>query len=262
MPDLSFEPKSATFLEGRFAWGQYAPHASLAPWVSSYWTLRTEGPHVVRTLPDACIDLTLQLRPHVRAYIAAADTRASSRSSREPVHLVGARLLPGTAALLGVAVETLGGGWTPLDTLLPREVVAGLLRDVTSAKDALAQIAALDAFFADHLLNRALDPRLSRALREVFARRGDVSIGDLARCAGTHTRTLARLFDHAVGLSPKRFARIVRLQAALQVYPGRDSWTGVALYLGYCDQAHFIREVRELFGTTPREIMRFASQTR
>jgi AraC-like DNA-binding protein len=262
MPSVSFEPKSATMLEGQYAWAQYAPHASLAPWISSYWTLRTEGPHVVRTLPDACIDLTVRLQPDAGAYIAAADTRASSRPSPGPVHLVGARLLPGTAALLGIAVETLGDAWTPLDTLLPRNVVAGLLRDVTSAKDALAQFAALDAFFADHLLNRAIDPRLSKALREVFARRGDVSIAALARCSGAHTRTLARLFDHAVGLSPKRFARIVRLQSALRALPAGSSWASVALELGYCDQAHFIREVRELFGTTPREIMRLTSQTR
>ncbi len=150
----------------------------------------------------------------------------------------------------------LGAGWTPLDALLPAKIVAGLLRDVTSAKDELAEIAALGAFFAAHLLNRALDGRLGKALREVFARRGDVSIAELARRSGTHTRTLVRLFDHAVGLSPKRFARIVRLQAALRALPAGGSWAGVALELGYCDQAHFIREVRELFGTTPREIMR------
>jgi AraC-like DNA-binding protein len=99
---------------------------------------------------------------------------------------------------------------------------------VTSAKEALTQIAALEAFFANRLLNRALDPRLGKALREVFSRRGDVSIAELARCSGTHTWTLARLFDHAVGLSPKRFARIVRLQGALRALPQGNSWAGIA----------------------------------
>jgi len=262
MARVSFEPKSATILEGRFVWAQYAPHASLAPWISTYFMLRAEGPHVVRTLPDACIDFTLQLQPEARAYVVAPELRARRLPSREPVHLVGARLLPGAATLLGVVVEKLGDGWTPLETFLPRKVVLGLLREVTSAKEAPAQIAALEAFFANRLLNRALDPRLGKALREVFSRRGDVSITELARCSGAHTRTLARLFDHAVGLSPKRFARIVRLQGALRALPEGESWAGLALELGYCDQAHFIREVRELFGTTPREIMRLTSQTR
>ena len=259
---MSFQPKSATILEGSYTWAQYAPHPTLAPWISSYFALRAEGPHVVRTLADGCIDLTIRLLPEARAYVVAAQTRARRRPSREPVHLVGARLAPGAAALLGIAVETLSDEWTPLETLLPRRIVARLLRDVASQRDDLGRVAALDAFFTEHLLNRALDPRLSKALHEVFARHGDVSIAALARSSGAHTRTLTRLFEHAVGVSPKRFARIVRLQSALRVLPAGESWASVAHRLGYCDQAHFIREVRELFGSPPREIMRLTSHTR
>jgi AraC-like DNA-binding protein len=259
---MSFEPKSATILEGRYAWAQFAPHASLRPWVSSYWVLRTAGRHVVRTLPDACIDLTLHLGPEPRAYLAGAQTEARSWPSEEPVHLFGARLLPGAAAMLGIAVERLGEGWTPLETLLPGQVVSRLLRAVTSAPDPLDRITALDAFFSEHLLNREIDPRLTAALHEVFARRGDVSVADLARRSGAHTRTLARLFDRWVGLTPKRFARIVRLQTALRALPDSGSWAGVAFDLGYCDQAHFLREVRELMGSTPSEIRRLSERTR
>jgi AraC-like DNA-binding protein len=259
---MSFQPKSATILEGEYVWAQYAPHASLAPWISSYWTLVTEGPHVVRTLPDACIDLTLHLLPEPHAYLAAAQSEAKSLPSVVPVNLLGARLLPGAAALLGIAVESLGDGWTPLEELLPSDVVVRLLREVTTPKDVLDRIAALDAFFSERLLNRELDPRLTAALREVFAQRGDVSIAHLARRSGAHARTLTRLFERWVGLPPKRFARIVRLQTALRALPEGESWASVALELGYCDQSHFIREVRELFGSTPREIMRLSGQTR
>lgn len=259
---MSFLPKSATILEGRYTWAQYAPHALLAPWVSSYWMLRAEGRHVVRTLPDACVDLTVQLAPDPRAYVAAAQRKAQTRTSATPVYLLGARLLPGTAALLGIAVDALGEEWTPLDTLLPKRLVARLVRAVTSASDVHAQIAALDAFFSEHLLNRALDPRLTAALGEVFARRGDVSVVDLAHCTGAHPRTLARLFQRAVGVSPKRFTRIVRLQSALRALPAGESSARVASELGYTDQAHFIREVRELFGSTPRQMVRISDQTR
>ena len=61
-----------------------------------------------------------------------------------------------------------------------------------------------------------LDPRLTTALREVFAWGGDVSVATLARRSGAHARTLARLFHRWAGLSPKRFVRIVRLQTALR----------------------------------------------
>jgi hypothetical protein len=40
---MSFEPKSATILEGRYEWAQLAPHPALGAWISSYWTIKT-GP--------------------------------------------------------------------------------------------------------------------------------------------------------------------------------------------------------------------------
>ena len=259
---MTFQPKSATILEGRYEWAQYAPHISLASWVSSYWTLTTDGPHVVRTLPDTCIDLTLNLLPTPRAYIAGAQTTARRRPNKERTSLLGARLLPGAAATLGVDIESLEDGWNRLDLSLPKKVVARLERAVASAADVHDRIACLDAFFSERLLNREIDARLTIALREVFVRRGDVQMAALARLAGAHPRTLTRLFDRQVGLSPKRFARIVRLQAALRALPKTKNWASVAIELGYFDQAHFIRDVRELFGSTPREVMRMSKQTR
>jgi AraC-like DNA-binding protein len=70
------------------------------------------------------------------------------------------------------------------------------------------------------------------------------------------------LFEQAVGLSPKRFARIVRLQAALRALSESDNWARVAIDLGYHDQAHFIHDMRELFGATPRQLVALAGRTR
>jgi AraC-like DNA-binding protein len=260
---MSFQPKSATMLRGNYEWAQLAPHASLMPWVSSYWTLQTgSGRHVVRTLPDACIDLTLRLGRSPRAFVAGAQARARSWPLRGRIHLLGARMLPGAAPLLGIDPEALTDEWTPLETFLPKTAVDRLVRAVSSADDLRARATLLDAFLADRLLNRELDARLSNALRIVFAEHGDVSMTELARKSGAHTRTLTRLFERWIGLSPKRFARIVRLQAALRTLPESESWARVALDLGYCDQAHLIRDVREIFGATPGELVRLASQTR
>jgi AraC-like DNA-binding protein len=57
------------------------------------------------------------------------------------------------------------------------------------------------------------------------------------------------------GPGPKRFARIVRAQVALgrlAVDGGRGGdLAQLAAELGYADQAHFTREMRELFGAAP-----------
>jgi AraC-like DNA-binding protein len=259
---MTFQPKSATVLEGRFEWAQVAPHPALARWVSSYWTLDAgPGKHVVRTLPDACIDLTLQLEGKPAAFVAGAQKRPHNLAREGRTHLFGARLLPGAAALLGIRVAELAEEWVPLEAFLSKTVAARLVRDVARSTDIRDRAAALDAFLTERLFNRELDGRLSSALRTVFARHGNITVTELARSAGAHPRTLTRLFERGVGLSPKRFARIVRLQSALRSLPDDVSWASVAREYGYADQAHFIREVRDLFGAPPRALVKLAART-
>jgi AraC-like DNA-binding protein len=261
---VSFRPKSAAILRSRdYSWSQHAPHPSLARWVSTYWTLRTgEGTHVVRTLPDGCIDVTLHLATPARAYLAGAQRSARSWKLEGHVHLVGARLFPGGAALLGVDARALSEEWTPLERFSSKRTVAALVRRIQRARTMSARMVVLDAFFSERLLNRTLDPRLSTALLEAFERQGDISITALAKRSGAHARTLGRLFERSVGLSPKRFVRVVRLQAALRALGREGNWARVAVDLGYHDQPHFIHDVRELFGTTPGQLVAFEERTR
>jgi len=63
-------------------------------------------------------------------------------------------------------------------------------------------------------------------------------------------------FRASVGLAPKAFARIRRLQRALRqvaresASTGRD-WAHIAATSGYFDQAHMVHEFRRLTGSTP-----------
>jgi AraC-like DNA-binding protein len=56
--------------------------------------------------------------------------------------------------------------------------------------------------------------------------------------------------------------RVVRLQAALRALPGVTNWGRVAADLGYHDQAHFIHDVRDLFGVRPGELVALQECTR
>lgn len=246
-----------------FRWAEYAPHPALRGWVASYWMLETaDGEHLLRTLPDACVDLTLHFGRPTRAFVAGAQRRARRWNLQGRRRLLGARLLPGAAALLGIDAGALPDEWTPLERFVPKAAAASLVSAAGRARRVDRRVAALEAFLSARLLNRALDPRLSTAIQHVFEARGVVSIASLARHSGVHARTLGRLFEQAVGLPPKRFARIVRLQAALRALPQSDNWARLAVDLGYHDQAHFIHDVRELFGASPRQLVALAPATR
>ena len=81
----------------------------------------------------------------------------------------------------------------------------------------------------------------------------------LARDLGLGERQLERVFVERVGLGPKAFARVARLQAFLPHLDGaggRTSWAALAVGLGYADQAHMVREIKRLAGVTPTELAR------
>jgi transcriptional regulator GlxA family with amidase domain len=84
---------------------------------------------------------------------------------------------------------------------------------------------------------------------------GRLSIDALADAAGLTCRHLERRFLSAVGVTPKRLARIARFQHALRIL-GRESarpGTETAAACGYADQSHFIRDFRAIAGCSPGE---------
>ena len=78
----------------------------------------------------------------------------------------------------------------------------------------------------------------------------------IARAAASHGRSvrhMERLFEDHIGVSPKLFSRIARLQSVLrmsQQQPQPD-WASLACSAGYFDQSHMVRDFRALTGVTP-----------
>jgi AraC-like DNA-binding protein len=99
------------------------------------------------------------------------------------------------------------------------------------------------------------DPAVSAA---ACALSRGVPVGEVADSVGLLPRTLRRRFTADVGLTPKRFARVRRLQRVVRDLDGqvRADWAAVAARHGYADQPHLTDEFRELAGVTPTEYLR------
>ncbi|HYJ08843.1 MAG TPA: helix-turn-helix transcriptional regulator [Polyangiaceae bacterium] len=97
---------------------------------------------------------------------------------------------------------------------------------------------------------------LEPALGELQRRRGNVPVAELARGVGVTERTLHRGFVEWVGASPKLLSRTLRSRAAVELACGTEALVEVAAELGYADQAHLSRELRELWGVTPAGVRR------
>lgn len=114
----------------------------------------------------------------------------------------------------------------------------------------------LDRFVRARL---ARGPAVSAPVRlawHMLARsRGTVRIADVAAALDWSRKHLAQRFAAEIGHRPKAVARIMRVNHALHLglSPAPD-WADIALRAGYSDQAHLIREFRDMVGHTPGEI--------
>ena len=84
---------------------------------------------------------------------------------------------------------------------------------------------------------------------------GAVAIGDLSGSAGVSSTHLAQRFKELIGVTPKRLARIARFQHALALLDQMETApsTRTAAACGFADQAHFVRDFRDLAGVPPSE---------
>jgi AraC-like DNA-binding protein len=108
-------------------------------------------------------------------------------------------------------------------------------------------------FLLDH--RREPDPRatlVQAAVQAIDRAGGNLRIAELARRLGTGESTLRRHFA-VLGMSPKRFAAIVRFRRAHAYLhtTERATWRDAITRFGYADQAHFVREYRRFSGTSP-----------
>lgn len=123
---------------------------------------------------------------------------------------------------------------------------------------AAPSVAARFGILERFLLSRARlsvrrDPGVAAALAAVETN-PSVRMADLRRLTGLSTKRMIALFRAEVGLAPKAYARVRRLQAALrQLAAGTAGGARIAADTGYFDQAHFAREFRSFTAMTPTQ---------
>lgn len=251
---MTFHPFGFTSAQQRqLGWRSWLPALPLRPWLECYYLLRPQtGSQRYRFYPDGGATLTLPLHePDIQNVHFSHNTRQSQLVWRPGESRLGIRFTPGGFyALFGLSmaeVEAEPAGWLAQAASLP-ELFAVV------ADCGPHHVEVLDRFFLQQLRRR--EPQSSavqfwcqaglRAPQEVRAL--------LAR-KGIGRRTLERQFQHQVGVSPGQLYQWLRLKQArylLREYP-EQALTDIAARLGYYDQAHFVRQFRQLCAQSPSQ---------
>ncbi len=99
---------------------------------------------------------------------------------------------------------------------------------------------------------RVPDP-VAAAVGRITASRGSSRIDDLVGGSGWTVRQFERKFLEQIGIAPKLYGRIVRLNQALgtKLASAERTWTEISHELGYYDQMHMIHDFQKLAGDSP-----------
>jgi AraC-like DNA-binding protein len=247
----------------RYQHARYHPSPDLELYVEHYWSvqwdLRGLPPERAETLPHPSVHMIFE-RP-AGSRIAGVARGKFSRLLEGEGGVFAAKFKPGGFhPFAGVSVSTLTDTTVRLRDVFGADGDA-LERAVLAEADDAPRIVAVESFLRRR--RPPPDENVARVAEIVFAVAEDRSIlkvDDLVDRYALTKRTLQRLFAKYVGVSPKWVIQRYRLhEAAERLASGAAlSQSGLALDLGYSDQAHFVRDFKLVVGTSPAAYARHA----
>jgi AraC-like DNA-binding protein len=117
----------------------------------------------------------------------------------------------------------------------------------------------IDSFLLEQRINSDLAPSwLAELVRQIRQTDTPLTISNLARAANLSSRQMERQFRKYIGLSPKKFCRIMRFRLLLPHIksPREPNWADLAVLGGFYDQAHLVHNCVALTGVAPRQLWR------
>ena len=246
------------------------PSRLLRPYVQSYWFFRRENP-----LRDSYQEYMHPRGGFGIIFNAGDPLYLDAKAVPEPIFLDGANTVSrkvgfqGHVELIGIRFYE-GGAYPflgmPLDefrneTSLP-DALAGpallrLYEHLLEAQSNTTRISLLEEWLAGRLVpGKARNLLVPASLKMLRESQGRLSIPDLARELAISQRQLDRLYQSQVGISPKQYAQLLRIDTARLALkkmngPSEPSLARLAADLGFYDQSHFIREFSAVIGITP-----------
>ncbi len=252
---------------------QIAPSIQLMPVVRHYLVLETaqQGLFHHRLLPDGNTGMVFYYNDSAAAWANSplAVTQRSfyygpvkqfrDISLNGKLHMLVVVLQPaGIYALTGIAAHEFSDHITGLADVWGSE--SQLLEEqVYHAPNTTERIRLIEMFLIRRLQKVVpLHKQVAATVQLLQQSHGMLPVHELAKQACIGERQLERLFHRHIGLSPKQFAAIVKLQRTLKLLQHKsrsEQLTGITYDAGYYDQAHFIREFKKQAGMLPKQYL-------
>lgn len=266
--DTDCAPRSLMYYDS------WLPPSSVAHRVRCCWSLR--GPLVDESqpgdeepaLPDGCPELLFnfgapfehvdaegraRLQPDV--YLVGPITAPFHVRPTGDVDLIAVRLEPHGAFGFGNDLALLRDQWvdaTTLNALDGDHALAALHARLATQDDAARRVTLAAWLTGVDARLPVADARVQALVRAIVADGGSNAVGPQAATIAATPRTLQRLFQRQVGVSPKVLARIVRFHRTCIAWrEAPHTLARVAAEHGYADESHLVRDFRRFVGEPP-----------
>lgn len=153
-----------------------------------------------------------------------------------------------------------GGFWLPYEF-----GGAHLTKPLVSARSDGERITILSEFLIARLAQgMRRDELVEASLASIHKRIETISVHELAETLNISQRQFEKRFSRVVGMPPKLYIRIKRVNEALHlIRTGRyERLSDIAYALNFYDQPHFIREIKTFSWVTPTSIAQKVSEFR
>lgn len=246
------------------------PSKELQPFVRYYWILRVTADGIVsqRTLPTGCVSLIFHRKERLfssnlsdlqpRSFICGQETVFSDVSSIGETEMIVVVFQPHTSKLFFNHPISL---FRNLNISIIEIEDKELIELSNRIEDSMNNETCIK-FIESFLLNKIIVntsyylPRLSEVIKSINST-PNISTKELAHIACLSEKQFSRVFSDNIGLSPKEFSRIIRIQRALYILQNspRINFAQLAYDCGYTDQSHMIKEFKQFSGYTPKEFL-------
>ena len=264
----------------------YSGHEELAPWRVTFGAAPDSLRPFVDSLlsyPGRSAEMKFSRVPEGMAHVVCLITRDAARawpaesSIRGAVRLVSgphttrhpmtigdetivAQLRPGAArAVLGIEAAALKNHVVSAEAIWGSQAREALDR-IVAAPSRVARMDALMAFLERRVERSPHDDLVAlRAAAWMQTQRCASYVASLTMRSGYSDRQMRRKFRESLGMSPKAYARTLRLRSVLRLGRRGADWSAVAAETGFYDQSHLVHEFKEALGLPP---VTFFSQPR
>lgn len=255
-----------------------SPSPFLQPYINGYWLLERQAncaiTDPVRLIPDGYPELVFALEKrfamqqndgfhrHPEVGFIGQLSKTLEVKADLGAKALYVKMYPWTPSLLmNVPQNLLINSVADLKNLIPTLEIQELHYRLQDAENLTSTIQHLETYLIKKIQsNPQFNPILHLSVSKIFFEKGQTEMDTLTQSIKISSRYLEKLFKEQIGISPNRYARLIKIKKASMLLAEErpDNLTSFALENGFYDAAHFSRDFRKLAGFSPTEFIKYA----